>query len=92
MDFLPFTWFEGLILAVLGLITYIYRQDRLDARERVADIEMDIKRAAEAMNTFTANMAIHQQKIQYLEKQLDAIFQMLREIRDEMRGKQDKTH
>lgn len=88
----PITWIEGLILAILSLLTYIYRQDREENRERMTQIEQATQRNNEAMTVFTANAAAAQQKIAYLEKQLDAIFEMLREIRDELRSKQDKAH
>ena len=90
MEF-PISWVEALIAGLLALLTYIYRQDRLELKTQMMKFESDMQRNGEAMTAFTANMAIHQQKIQYLEKQLDAIFAMLREIRDEMRGKQDKS-
>lgn len=79
-------------MALLGLSVYVYRQDRTEFKEKMLALESDIKRGSETLNVYGANIATQQQRIQFLEKQLDAIFSMLREIRDKLDGKQDKAH
>jgi uncharacterized coiled-coil protein SlyX len=86
--FLPPILGDILTTLVLPLLGIIYNQ----LITRIENMESRAEKANETLTVFSASMSAAQSKAAYLEKQLDAIFEMLREIRDEMKHKQDKTH
>jgi arginine deiminase len=95
----------GLLTALLGYL-YKGALDRIrelreDHEKQIFKVAEDVKAARQEMMVFTAAMASNQTKVHYLEKQSDEIFAVLREIqnsisvglkelREEVRGKQDK--
>ena len=88
----PVTWVEGLTLALVGLISYIYRQDKEDMKVQMKEFANSVQSHHDTMANMSVTIAVHQQKFQHLEKQFDEIFSLLRQIIEKLDGKQDKVH
>lgn len=92
MEQFPISWFEAMLGALIAILVYVYRQDRDATKEAIMDIRREISSTSATLNSFIADLAIHRERVAFLEKQLNEIHHMLREIRDKMDSKQDKAH
>lgn len=86
--FLPPILSDVFTTVVFPLIYVIYSL----TKDKITMMESRVEKANEALTIFSATIAAAQSKSAYLEKQLDAIFELLRDIRDELKQKADKAH
>ena len=88
----PVTWVEGTIVGLIGLLAYVYKQDKRDTEMKMTELSSAMQRNSETLSNSTVTIALQQQQITYMQKQFDEMFSMLREILTKLDSKQDKAH